>query len=78
MHILLIILGLLLLVFGGGCTLIFVVLGVMDRAAMLTDAQLILSILLPMGLAPLLAGFFLFRQGLKLRRRKRANTQEEP
>jgi hypothetical protein len=77
MHVLLIILGLLLLLFGGGCTVIFVGLGLQDPSSMLGDMALLLQLWLPLGLAPLIGGFFLFRHGLKLKR-ERSKTRMQP
>jgi hypothetical protein len=75
MHVLLIVLGLLLLLFGGGCTLIGLAVAMDDPQSMFSDVGLWLSIWLPLGLAPLVAGYFLFRQGLKIDRRKRAEAK---
>jgi hypothetical protein len=72
MHILLIVLGLLLMLFGGGCTLVFAVLGVGSPANFLGDMSLLLSLWLPLGLAPLVGGFFLVRVGLKADRDRKA------
>lgn len=76
MHVLLIVLGLLLLLFGGGCTLIGLFMVVQEPQNILPDMALLMSIWLPFGLAPLVGGYFLFRQGLKIDRRKRAEKKE--
>jgi hypothetical protein len=76
MHVLLIVLGLLLLLFGGGCTLIGLVVGFSEPQNFIRDMAMVMSIWLPFGLAPLVGGYFLFRQGLKIDRRKRAEKKE--
>lgn len=62
MPILLMILGLLLVLFGGGCTLIFFGMG--------PDSEFLL-LWLALGAAPLAGGFLLVRYGLRLRRARR-------
>ena len=71
MHVLLMVIGLLLLLFGGGCTVIFVIGGAMDLKSMLSDIPLLLSLWVALGLLPLAAGWLLFRKGLKMERAKR-------
>lgn len=61
MPILLMILGLLLVLFGGGCTLIFFGMGL--------DSEFLL-LWLALGAAPLAGGFLLVRYGLRLRRER--------
>ena len=56
MHIFLKSIGLLLMLFGGGCTIVFI--------AVDGDSEL-LWLWLILGLAPLVRGLFLFRYGLK-------------
>lgn len=63
MPVLLMILGLLLILFGGGCTVIFFGVGAE------TD---FLLLWLGLGVAPLVGGFFLVRYGLRLRRGRQA------
>ena len=63
MPILLMILGLLLILFGGGCTLIFFGMG--------PDSSF-LWLWLGLGVLPLAGGLLLVRYGLKLRRERRA------
>jgi hypothetical protein len=63
MPILLMILGLLLILFGGGCTLIFFGMG--------PDSEFLL-LWLGLGAAPLVGGLLLVRYGLRLRRERRA------
>lgn len=72
MHVLAIILGLLLLLFGGGCTLIFLVAAVMDFRSMIADIPLLLTLWVPLGIAPLVGGWFLFRYGMGKDRERRA------
>ena len=63
MPILLMILGLLLILFGGGCTVIFFGMG--------PDSEFLL-LWLGLGVLPLVGGFLLVRYGLKLRRERQA------
>jgi hypothetical protein len=59
MHVFLMIIGLLLILFGGGCTIVFIA----------VDGDVEFRWLwLALGLAPLVGGFFLIRHGLKLNR----------
>ena len=63
MPIFLMIIGLLLILFGGGCTIVFIA----------VDGDLeFLWLWLALGLAPLVGGFFLIRHGLKFLRERRA------
>lgn len=72
MHVVAIIIGLLLLVFGGGCTLLIVGSGLIsDPAALIADIPLLASILVPFGILPAIGGWFLFRWGLKVDRARR-------
>jgi hypothetical protein len=71
MHVLATIFGLLLLLFGGGCTLIFLFGVISDARSMLTDVPLLLTLWVPLGLLPLGVGYWLFRLGLRISRRKR-------
>jgi uncharacterized membrane protein len=62
MPILLVIIGLLLILFGGGCTIVFIA----------VDGGLeFLWLWLALGVAPLVGGFFLIRYALKLLRERR-------
>ena len=63
MAILFIIIGLLLILLGGGCTIVFI--------AVEGDLEF-LWLWLALGLAPLVGGFLLIRHGLKLLRERRA------
>ena len=63
MPILLMILGLLLILFGGGCTVIFFGVG--------AEADFLL-LWLGLGAVPLVGGLLLVRYGLRLRREKQA------
>lgn len=71
MHILAIVFGLLLIMFGGGCTLIFLFGGITDPRSMFSDMGLFLTLWIPLGLLPLAGGIPLFRWGLKADRAKR-------
>ncbi len=76
MHILLIVAGLLLLVFGGGCTLIMGGFAIMDWRSTLNDFASVASLLGGLGLLPLAAGWFLFRHGVRIDREKRKAAAE--
>ena len=71
MHIIVMIAGLLLLLFGGGCTLFVVGLGVFDFRNFINDLPNVLPILLPFGILPLVVGWLMFRWGLNRDRAKR-------
>ena len=58
MHVVLIILGALLALFGGGCTLIMVGLGVADPPSIFNEMGSSSWMLLPLGMLPLGVGFF--------------------
>lgn len=77
MHVLLIILGLLLMLFGGGCTLFFIATTVEGPRSMFYGFDMLLRIWMPFGLLPLVAGWFMFRHGLKIDREKR-NARTPP
>ena len=62
MHVLLMVIGVLLILFGGGCTVLF--------AGMGGDSEFFL-LWLALGLVPLVGGFFLFRHGLQRDRERR-------
>lgn len=72
MWVVLLIFALLLILFGGGCTLIIGGIGVADPSSILNDMATMMSIWLPLGLLPLVGGIFLFRFALKLKRQKEA------
>ncbi len=78
MYILLIIFGVLLVLFGGGCTLILGGLMVSDPGSFTSDLMLLLSIWLPLGLAPLALGIGLFKRGRKMDRERRAAATPPP
>ncbi len=69
MPILLMIIGLLLILFGGGCTVIFFGVG--------PDSEFLL-LWLALGLAPLVGGILLFRHGLRRDRERRKAVQTPP
>lgn len=78
MPVLLIIFGLLLMLFGGGCTLIVGGLFISDPSGSFGDLGSILPMWLGIGLAPLIGGIFVFRLGLKLDRERRRAAQAPP
>jgi hypothetical protein len=71
MHIILIIFGVLLLLFGGGCTLIVLGLIASEPNRIGSSLELMVPYWIPLGLLPLIIGWLLFRWGLKSRRAKR-------
>jgi len=71
MPIVLIIFGVLLLLFGGGCTVIMVGILVEDPEHAWSTLQEVIPFWIPLGLLPLIIGGLLFRWGVKSRRAKR-------
>lgn len=65
MRVLVMIAGLLLVLFGGGCTLFVAGIGLLDFRNFITDLPSVLQILLPFGILPLAVGWLLFRWGLR-------------
>ncbi|WP_373503071.1 hypothetical protein [Aestuariivirga sp.] len=74
MNIVAIIFGLLLLAFGGGCVLMFVVFSFTDPKGMLADIPVLLTTLVPFGVLPAILGWFLFRWGVKRDRKQQAEA----
>jgi hypothetical protein len=77
MHVLLIVIGLLLAVFGGGCVLIVAFFFVQDPGALVRDLDSTGYLFAVLGVLPLAAGLILFRYGMKIDREKRARAAEE-
>jgi hypothetical protein len=77
-HVILVVFGALLLLFGGGCVLIMVGVAASDPRGFFGDLALTLSLLVPLGLLPLAAGYFLVRGGLRMRNRKRGSRTPSP
>lgn len=77
MHVLLIIIGLLFMLFGGGCTLLIAGLSFTEPSSILNDPTG-LSVLIFMGLLPLGIGWLLFRWGMKIDREKRRAGARPP
>lgn len=71
MPIVLIIFGVLLLLFGGGCTVIVVGILVEDPERAWSTFQEFIPLWIPLGLLPLIIGGLLLRWGVKSRRAKR-------
>ena len=71
MYIILIIFGLLLLLFGGGCTLIALIM-MFESPTSMDNLGIILPYWIPLGLLPLIVGWLLLRGGIRSRRAKRA------
>jgi hypothetical protein len=74
--ILVLIFALLLLLFGGGCTVILGGLLLSDPANIASELELALSIWLPLGLLPMIGGWFLFLLAMNLKRQKQ--EQDSP
>lgn len=70
MHVLLIIVGLLFLFFGGGCTLLIAGFALSDPKAIVNDPS-VAGVFIGMGLVPLGIGWLLFRWGVRIGRDKR-------
>ena len=72
MPFILIILGLLLMLFGGGCTIVFAFVGIPFSISEGAGAwNEFIPLWLLGGVAPLIGGFFLFRHGQKIDRERR-------
>jgi hypothetical protein len=69
MYVVVLILALLLFMFGGGCTLILLAGAVGDPRSMFADLALLMSIWLPLGLAPLAGGIALWRVALNMKKK---------
>ena len=78
MPVLLIVFGLLLMLFGGGCTLIVGGLFISDPSGGLDDLVSILPMWFGIGVAPLAGGFLMFRAGLSKDRERRKAAQTPP
>jgi hypothetical protein len=70
MHIILIIFGVLLLLFGGGCTLIVLWMMLSEPGRIGDTLVVVVPYWIPLGLLPLGIGWLLFRWGVKTRRAK--------
>lgn len=70
MHVLLIVIGLILAVFGGGCVLIVGGLVVSDPQSVVNDPMSIVGLGGGLGVLPLAAGLLLFRWGLRIDRER--------
>lgn len=77
MHVLLIVIGLLLALFGGGCVLIVGFFFIQDPASIISDLESTGYLFAMLGVLPLAAGLMLFRFGLKIDREKRARAAEK-
>lgn len=71
MHVILIVIGLILMLFGGGCTLIVGGLVISDPQSMLNDPLSVLGLGGGLGVLPLVIGLLLFRTGMRIDREKR-------
>jgi hypothetical protein len=69
MHAVVLILALLLVLFGGGCTLILLAGAVTDPGSFFADVPLLLTIWLPLGLVPLGGGIALWRVALNMKKK---------
>ena len=76
MNILAIIVGILLVLFGGGCTLILGGFIIADPQSIVNETGSILSVLLPVGILPLAIGIVLIRWGVG-RDRERRNAKSK-
>jgi hypothetical protein len=78
MYIIAIAVGVLLVLFGGGCTLIMGGLVVSDPGSLTNDLGMVLSIVLPLGILPLGVGILLIRWGVKKDRERRSARSQAP
>ncbi len=76
MHVLLMILGALLMLFGGGCTLVFLATVYNGVEVLVEEPGLMLGVWLPFGVLPLVAGWFMLRKGWRIDREKRKAKAE--
>jgi hypothetical protein len=75
MPVLFIVVGLLLMLFGGGCALLAGGIFISDPKILLNDLSSLVPLYLGVAIAPLVGGFFLFRHGLRLDRERRRSGQ---
>lgn len=78
MYILAIAIGLLLVLFGGGCTLIMGGVVISDPGSLANDLGMVLLIVLPLGILPLAVGILLIRWGVKKDRARRSARSQPP
>ena len=71
MAVLVLSIGVLLALFGGGCTLIMAGVALFDQASFFRDLGLMLGIVVPFGFLPLGLGVLLIRKGQAMRRKAR-------
>lgn len=71
MHVLLIVIGLILAAFGGGCVLIVGGLVISDPQSMTSDPMSVVGLGGGLGVLPLVIGLLLFRWGLRIDGEKR-------
>lgn len=77
MHIVIFLLAALLLLFGGGCTLIFLVLSFGDPRSFFGDIGLLLSVWLPLGLALIVGGIALWRVAIGMKRKHAGQVSDK-
>jgi hypothetical protein len=71
MPVLFIVLGLLLMLFGGGCALLAGGIFISEPSILMNDLPSLVPLYLGVAIAPLVGGFFLFRHGLRQDRERR-------
>ncbi len=71
MPVLLIVIGLLLMLFGGGCALLAGGIFMSDPKILMNDLPSLVPLYLGVAIAPLVGGYFLFRHGLRQDRAQR-------
>jgi hypothetical protein len=78
MHVVAIIFGLLLLAFGGGCSLLVLGYGLnASPSSMFYDRSLMFTVLLLLGVLPALLGGLLLRRGISAGRRKNQSADRQ-
>jgi integral membrane sensor domain MASE1 len=77
MHVLLIVIGLLLALFGGGCVAFVAVLAIADTRSFISSLWETMPLVSMFGLLPLAAGLVLFRFGMKIDRDKRKKVADD-
>jgi hypothetical protein len=76
MHVILIVIGLLLMLFGGGCAVSVLAIGMVDPRSMINDFWNFLLFGGVLGVLPMLVGFLLFRKGLRIDKERRKAAKE--
>jgi hypothetical protein len=77
MPVLFIVVGLLLMLFGGGCAILAGGIFISEPSILMDDLPSLVPLYLGVAIAPLVGGFFLFRHGLRQDRERRRVAKAE-